>query len=121
MKKYGILKQWKKVFAAVLSASMLMTSVTPGTIVYASEFSSEPSAETDEFTSGNDSVYEQFNNNIEESTPVVETENEEDEFAAEEDQFDEENDSDDTTGETESATTIDLTGETQYIETAGTV
>ena len=120
MKKYGILKQWKKVFAAVLSASMLMTSVTPGTIVYASEFSSEPSAETDEFTSGNDSVYEQFNNNIEESTPVVETENEEDEFAAEEDQFDEENDSDDTTGETESATTIDLTGETQYIETAGT-
>lgn len=120
MKKYGILKQWKKVFAAVLSASMLMTSVTPGTIVYASEFSSEPSAETDEFSSGNDTVYEQFNNNIEESTPVAETGNEEDEFAAEEDQFDDENDSDDTTEETESATTIDLTGETQYIETAGT-
>ena len=114
MKKYGILKQWKKVFAAVLSSSMLMTSVTPGTIVYASEFSSELSAETDEFTSGNDSVYEQFNN-IEESTPVTETGNEEDEFAAEE-----ENNSDDTTGETESATTIDLTSETQYIKTAGT-
>ena len=48
MKKYKLLRQSKKVSAVVLAASVMMTSIAPESIVYASDTEVETAAQSEE-------------------------------------------------------------------------